>query len=140
VFAHEARLRDDIHYIHRSGLHLVDVLFDEDILPRDCLTYRQAFLGFIERERARSYYRAGWHSLSWRSYGRAVAAAPASLLQARSLRRFFASFVYSALRKHEGPVASPPSHWLFGASSATSTQTRSASPPKQSTGFEPTYG
>jgi glycosyltransferase involved in cell wall biosynthesis len=114
VFAHGARLRDDINYIHRSGLRLMDVLFDERVLPPDCLIYRQEFLGFMERERSRSYHRAGWHSLSWRSYRRAVAAAPASLLHARSLRRFFVSLGLSALRKDEGPVASPPSHWLFG--------------------------
>ena len=114
VFAHEGRLRDDINYIHRSGLRLVDVLFDERILPRECLKYRREFLGLVERERARSYYRAGWHSLSWRSYRGAVSAAPASLLHVRSLRRFFSSLVHSALKKHEGPVASPRSHWLFG--------------------------
>jgi cytochrome P450/glycosyltransferase involved in cell wall biosynthesis len=114
VFAHADRLRDDVHYIHRSGLRLVDVLFDKSILPRDCFKYRQAFLGFVEQERARSYYRAGWYSLSWRSYCRAVSAAPATLLSVRSLRRFFTSLVYSALGKPEGTVAAPRSHWLFG--------------------------
>jgi cytochrome P450 len=114
VYAHEGRLRDEINYIHRSGIRLVDLLFDERILPPDCLTYRREFLGFLERERARSYDRAGWHSLSWRSYSRAVAAAPVSLLHARSLRRFFVSLIFSTLQKVEGPVASPPSHWLFG--------------------------
>ena len=54
VFAHEGWLRDDINYIHRSGLRLVDVLFDERILPRECLKYRRDFLGLVERERARS--------------------------------------------------------------------------------------
>jgi cytochrome P450/glycosyltransferase involved in cell wall biosynthesis len=114
VFAHADRLRDDINYIHRSGLRLVDVLFDKSVLPSDCFKHRQAFLAFIEQERARSYYRAGWHSLSWRSYARAIAAAPATVFGARGLRRFLTSLLYSVRRKPEGPVASPRSHWLFG--------------------------
>jgi cytochrome P450 len=114
VFAHDARLRDQINYIHQSGVRLVGVLFDPSTLPFNCMGYRREFLAFLERERTRSYYRSGWYSLSWRSYRRAVAAAPTSLLHLRSLRRFLTSLVLSALRKDEGPVASPSSHWLFG--------------------------
>ena len=114
VFAHAGRLRDNIRFIHKSGVALAGVLFDPSVLPPDFMKYRRAFLGFLELERSRSYYRAGWHSLSWRSYCRAVVAEPRSLFGLRSLRRFVLSLVSSARRKDEGPVRSPPSHWLFG--------------------------
>jgi cytochrome P450/glycosyltransferase involved in cell wall biosynthesis len=113
VFAHAGRLRDNIRFIHKSDVTLVGVLFDPSLLSPDFMQYRRAFLGFLELERSRSYYRAGWHSLSWRSYCRAVVAEPRSLLKLRSFRRFVLSLFSSAWRK-EGPVRSPRSHWLFG--------------------------
>ncbi|MCC6889144.1 MAG: cytochrome P450 [Hyphomicrobiales bacterium] len=115
VFAHAGRLREDIHYIDRSALRLAEILFDADDLPPACRTLRSAFVGFLERERTRAYYHAGWYASAWRSYARALAAAPKkTLLNGRNLRRGIVSLACAALRRDEGPVAAPPSHWLFG--------------------------
>jgi len=114
VFAHEGRLRDNIASIHRSELKLVDVLFDPALLPAGAMRYRRNFVGRIEMERTRSYHRAGWHSLSWRSYVRAVVASPRALASIRNLRRAVVSFVMSLLRIDEGPIRRPPGNWLYG--------------------------
>jgi cytochrome P450 len=114
VFDHENRLRDNIASIHRSELKLVDMLFDPALLPAGAMRYRRDFVGYIQMERTRSYHRAGWHSLSWRSYVRAVAASPRMLSSMRNLRRAVVSCVMSLLRIDEGPIRRPPGNWLYG--------------------------
>ncbi|MFN0262779.1 cytochrome P450 [Tepidamorphus sp. 3E244] len=114
VFAHEGRLRENVDYIHASGLKLADVLFDPAILPPEAMARRDDFVGFLERERSRAYHRAGWHSLAWRSYLRAVRATPRILLSWRQLRRFLVSLARAAMGAGEGPVTHLPRHPFLG--------------------------
>lgn len=114
IYAHAGRLRDNIASIDASGLRLVDVLFDPAVLPPAAMAHRTAFIGTLERERARAYYRAGWHEKAWRSYTAAIRAAPSSLASLRNLRRALGSAARTLLRRPEGPVKSPPGHWLRG--------------------------
>jgi glycosyltransferase involved in cell wall biosynthesis len=62
VIAHDGRLRDDVNSIHQSGLAVVEMLFDPEVLPAEAMALRHLFESFIEGERARAYHRAGWHS------------------------------------------------------------------------------
>jgi len=96
VVTHEGRLRDDVEYVDSSGLRLVDILFNEKILPPEALAYKSDFIGFMERERARSYFRAGWYASSWRCYFRAARFDRRSLLDLRNVRRFFVSLAFDA--------------------------------------------
>lgn len=114
VISHQGRVRDNVNYVDTSDLQLVDVLFDEKLLPAEALAAKRDFVGFIERERARSYYRAGWHSAAWRAYLRAVRATPHSIRDLRHVRRFLVSAAFAAARKDEGPVARPPGRWPMG--------------------------
>ncbi|MCX5662519.1 MAG: cytochrome P450 [Planctomycetota bacterium] len=114
VHDHPGRLRDNIASIHRSGLRLADVLFDPAVLPPQVLVHRRSFVAFIERERARAYFRAGWHGPAWRSYAAAVRAEPSSMMSLRHLRRALGSAARSLLRRPEGPVAALPANVLWG--------------------------
>jgi enediyne biosynthesis protein E7 len=114
VWAHDGRLRNDIHSIHQSGLRLVDMLFRQDALPPAARKYRNTFLAFLQLERARAYYRARWYSQSWRAFAGAVAASPRALLNFRNLRRAAFSFLFDITRRPEGPIRTPPGSRILG--------------------------
>lgn len=114
VHAHEGSLRNDVRYIDRSGLRLADFIFDERRIGPEYMRLRSTFVALLQRERARSYYRARWYSASWPCYVASVRAAPEMLADVRNMRRFVVSLAKSLYGADEGPVAEPPGHWLLG--------------------------
>jgi enediyne biosynthesis protein E7 len=114
VWAHDGRLRNDIHSIHQSGLRLVDMLFKGDAVTPQARQFRNTFIAFLQMERARAYYRARWYSQSWRAFAGAVAASPRVLLNFRNFRRAAFSLLFDITRRPEGPVKTPPGWRILG--------------------------
>jgi|GEM_PF-6131071 len=114
IHAHEGRLRDNVGYIDRSGLRLVDFIFDDRRIGPEFMHLRGKFVAFLQRERARSFYRAGWYSDAWPCYVAAVRADPKTLADTRNLRRGVVSLAKALAGSDEGPVAEPKGHWLLG--------------------------
>ncbi len=114
VYDHPGRLRENITSIDRSGLKLADLLFDKTLVPAAALQHRRRFTALLEASRGRAYFRAGWHSKSWRSYVHATTLAPGMLTRPSILRRTAAGYIKDMLRAPEGPAKRPAGHWLFG--------------------------
>jgi glycosyltransferase involved in cell wall biosynthesis len=74
IYVHGGWLRHNIESIGQAGLQAAEVLFDPRLLPPEAMRYRSAFVGWLERSRARAFYRAGRYGLSARCYLSAVRA------------------------------------------------------------------
>jgi glycosyltransferase involved in cell wall biosynthesis len=89
IFDHPNRLRENIDSIRRSGLSLVDAVFDPRILGENnpAMALRKNFTGQVYRELVRAYYRAGCYREARQNFIKAIKACPSTMTDLRFLRR-----------------------------------------------------
>lgn len=93
VYAHGSRLRQDITSIEKTGLSIVDLLFDNNLLPEKFMGLRNAFLSRLLLSRFRTYYQAGLFQKARGFYIDAIKTRPVNLGRFSYLRKFIKSFL-----------------------------------------------
>lgn len=85
---HTTSLRHDIASIQRTGMHVVDALFDPAKLPAPLLTLREEFLSRVYLSRFRSLYLHGRDSEARRMYWLAIRHTPRFVFLLSYLRKY----------------------------------------------------
>ena len=99
VHAHEGRMRHDMDTIVSSGLAVVDLLFDADLLPAPLMKYRSTFLSRYLLSKFRSYYQAGYYKEANRLYGFALRERPVHVFLYSYLKKYLRSLAFATLGK-----------------------------------------
>lgn len=88
VYAHDSRLRQDIASIEKTGLSIVDLLFDSSLLPEKFMDLRKMFLSRLLLSRFRTYYQAGLFCKARNFYIQAIKARPVNITRASYLGKY----------------------------------------------------
>lgn len=88
VYAHDSRLRQNIKNIEQTGLSIVDLLFDQTLLPEKFMSLKKLFLSRLLLSRFRTYYQAGLYNQARDFYTQAIRARPKNLTRISYLRKF----------------------------------------------------
>lgn len=99
VHDHPGRLRDNLPSIVKAGTGIVDAVFNPEVVGAEAMVYRDEYLASVERERARTFYRAGCYRDAAEAFERAARAKPAAVTDPRSLRRWAVSRTRTLLGK-----------------------------------------
>jgi glycosyltransferase involved in cell wall biosynthesis len=102
VYAHDSRLRQDIESIEKTGLSIVDLLFDKDLLPGKFMSLKNFFLSRLLLSRFRTYYQAGLYSKARSFYIQAIKTRPINITRASYFKKYLKSFLLP--NKEKQPV------------------------------------
>jgi len=91
VYAHDSRLRQDIKSIEKTGLRVVDLLFNRALLPDKFMGLRKLFLSRLLLSRFRAYFQAGLYSKANDFYFQAIKARPVNVFRFSYLRKYLKS-------------------------------------------------
>jgi len=93
VHKHKGSLRNQIALAEKTGLAIVPLVFDSELLPQGLQQYREPFLVQRLLSLFRTFYLAGEYRKARQYYRQAIAIKPSAILRGAYLRKFIKSFL-----------------------------------------------